>query len=179
MKNLFHDLPTGEDISSEVYIVVENPRGSYGKVEYNKDLGVFMLDRASYAPLPYPVEYGFIPQCWNASDDDIADAICLCSQIMYPGIVIKMRVLGLLNMDDSGEEDNKVFGVPVDDPVFNSVKDMSDISEHRIKEIEFFFSNYKKLMKNKYVNLLGWKDKDYALKFVKEGVDSYKEKFKK
>ncbi len=179
MSNLFHDLDDFENSPKEILMVVENPSGYRGKIEYNKKYGAMFLDRVSYSDLPYPVEYGFIPRSWNKFDNDPMDIMALSSIPTYPGVVINVRVLGMLKMEDSGELDHKVFGVPNDDPVYNNVESFKDIDAHTIKTIEFYFANYKKLMKNKEVKILGWEGLDETYNFINDTLEEYKNKFKK
>jgi inorganic pyrophosphatase len=179
MSNLFHDLETSENSPKEVLMVVENPSGYRGKLEYNKKYGAMILDRVSYSALPYPVEYGFIPRSWNKYDNDPMDIMALSSVSTYPGVIVNVRVLGMLKMEDTGELDHKVFGVPENDPIYNDVNSIEDISSHIIQTIEFYFANYKKLMKNKEVKILGWEGKEETYKFINETLEEYKNKFKK
>ncbi|MCL4392953.1 inorganic diphosphatase [Patescibacteria group bacterium] len=175
--NIFHELPIHDKSPENAYMIVENPRGYHGKIEFNKKFGVLMLDRATYAPMPYPIEYGLIPRSWNKHDDDPMDIMCLSSQHTYPGVVLDVRILGMLKMDDSGEIDHKIFGVVSDDPLYNDIDNLSQIDKHKIKEIEFYFGNYKELMKDKYVKVLGWGDKNEAVEFLEETFEEYKRKF--
>ncbi len=179
MSNLFHDINPVEKDLQNILMVVENPSGYRGKIEYNKKLGAMILDRVSYSDLSYPVEYGFIPQSWNKYDNDPMDIMSLSSIHTFPGVLVNVRVLGMLKMEDSGELDHKVFGVADDDPYYNDVQELKDIDEHVLKTIEFYFANYKKLMKNKEVKILGWEDKNNAIDFVKDTLDEYKVKFNK
>jgi inorganic pyrophosphatase len=178
MSNIFHELPTSDNFPETVYMIVENPRGYHGKIEFNKKYGVLMLDRATYAPLPYPIEYGLIPQTWNKYDNDPMDIMCLSSQPTFPGVVINVKILGMMKMDDTGELDHKIFGVPADDPHYNHVNELSDLHGHKLKEIEFFFENYKNLMKDKYTKVEGWENKKVAQDFIKDTMEEYKVKFK-
>ena len=179
MTNLFHDVNPGKEVPKKILMVVENPSGYRGKLEYNKKLGAMFLDRVSYSDLVYPVEYGFIPQSWNKYDNDPMDIMCLSSVHTYPSVLINVRVLGMLKMEDTGELDHKIFGVPEDDPIYNGVDSLDEINGHVIQRIEFYFENYKKLMKNKEVKILGWEGKDEAYRFIEETILEYKKKFKK
>ena len=81
-----------------------------------------------------------------------------------------------MKMIDTGEKDYKILAVPVDDPRFNEVNDISDLPEHIPKEIGHFFSVYKNLQ-GKKVEILGWEDAESAKKELIRSINLYKEKY--
>jgi inorganic pyrophosphatase len=95
-----------------------------------------------------------------------------------PGILVRVRPVAIMNMIDSGEGDDKIIAVPVDDPRWADVKDLGDVNKHTLKEIEHFYSTYKKLQ-NKVVEVKGFKGKLEAEQAFQEGLELYKQKFGK
>ena len=176
MNSLYHTLPTGENLPQEVNVVIEISEGSNMKYEYNEKLGVFVLDRVNYAPMAFPTNYGFIPQCWNSDDNDPADALVICTYPIQTGVMVPSRVLGILEMVDGGEKDDKIVCVPVDDARLNEVQTIEDLPEHYRKQILFYFSTYKKI-KNKEVEVKGFSGKELAFEKITKGVADHKEKF--
>ena len=173
--NLWHDISPGE--KEGIHVIVEINKGSKNKYEIDKKTGLIALDRVAHTAQDFPFDYGFIPQTlWH--DNDPIDVILLTTYPLIPGILVKARPVALMNMTDGGEGDDKVIAVPVEDPRWEEVQDLSDINKHTIKEIEHFYSTYKKLQ-NKEVLVTGFKGKNDAMKAFEEGLRLYQEEFGK
>ncbi|MBU0722666.1 inorganic diphosphatase [Patescibacteria group bacterium] len=173
--NLWHEVSAGENIPKEVNVIIEIPKGSKNKYEIDKETGLIALDRAMHTAQDYPFDYGFIPQSfWD--DDDALDVILLTTYPLVHGILVNARPVGLMNMIDSGDNDDKIIAVPVDDPRWDKVKDISDVNHHTIKEMEHFFSTYKKIQ-NKEVDVTGFQDYKAAQEAIVRGLMLYKEKY--
>jgi inorganic pyrophosphatase len=171
--NLWKDIATGPAAPEAVYAVIEIPRGSRNKYEYDKEKEAFILDRVLYSPVHYPAEYGIIPKTlWD--DGDPMDILVLMDQPTFPGCIIETRPIGVMNMIDTGDKDDKILGVPVDDPRFKDVNDIEDLPEHLLDEIQHFFAEYKKLQ-GKKTEVLGWKGKEEALKAIERSIQLYKD----
>lgn len=127
-----------------VRMIVEIPKNSHSKYEYDRELGVFRLDRSLYSPVHYPGDYGFIPGTL-AEDGDPADILSLVDDPAYPGVLVLVRPIGVLLMKDQGGRDGKILAVPDRDPRFDQVRTMDDIFAHIRSEIEYFFTIYKEL----------------------------------
>jgi len=138
-----------------VSILVEIPAGSKNKYEFDKDLNAFALDRVLYSSVQYPYDYGFIPNTL-ADDGDPLDGLVLMDQPTFPGCVIVARPLGMLEMIDGGDRDEKLLCVPAKDPRYAPVQSLDNVSTHRLDEIAEFFRTYKNL-ENKTTEILGWK----------------------
>lgn len=173
--NLLHDIAPGE--SNKMNVIVEINKGSKNKYEIDKSTGIIALDRVAHTAQDFPFDYGFIPQTlWD--DGDAVDVILLTTHPLFPGILVKARAVAIMNMIDSGDKDDKIIAVPVDDPRWDDVKDLSDINKHTIKEMEHFYSTYKKVQ-NKEVKVTGFKGRKEAEKAFSRGIKLYKEKFSK
>lgn len=170
--NLWHDLALGDKVPEEFNVVIEIPRGSSNKYEVDKDSGLIKLDRVFYSPVYYPTDYGFAPQTfWH--DGDPLDVMVLTTHPLLPGVVVKVRPIGVIHMVDSGDKDEKVLAVAVKDPRYSDTKDISDLPEHMLKELQHFFEHYKDL-EGKKVSINGIEGRAAALKTVEEGVELYK-----
>lgn len=173
--NLFHDLPVGDDPPVLLNMVVEITKGSINKFEYDKNFGAIRLDRVIYERVEYPLEYGFIPQTWF-DDNDPLDVMCFVTFPTFPGCIMRVRTIGIAEVIDSGEIDDKLIAVAADDPRLNHIKSLKDISDHEKKEIEFFIKHYKMLQQKK-VEFKAWHGKDVANRAIKRAMKLYQEKF--
>ena len=173
--NLLHDVDPGT--GDVMHVVIEIPRGSKNKYEIDKKTGLIALDRAMHTAQDYPVDYGFVPQTlWD--DDDALDVIVLTTYALTPGVLVRARPVGIIHMKDEGESDDKVLSVPVDDPRFDEVKDVKDVNQHTLLEIQHFLRTYKQLQ-NKVVEIEGVGTAEDARKAFKRSRTLYKEKFSK
>ena len=173
--NLWTEIEPGSDIPDVVTAVIEVTKGSRNKYEYEKDKESFMLDRVLYSPVTYPADYGFIPKS-TYHDGDPMDILVLVEQPTFPGCLVETRLIGVMGMIDGGDKDYKLLGVPLDDPRYDQIKNIDDVPEHILKEIEHFFSVYKHL-EGKEVETLGLDDVDAAKEELLLSLDMYKEKY--
>lgn len=175
--NLWHEVPLGDKAPEEFNVVIENPKGNKNKYEIDKETGLIKLDRAMKTAQDYPFDYGFAPQTyWE--DGDALDVVVLATYPIHPGILLVVRPVAVMHMTDSGDSDDKIIAVPVKDPRWENVKDLSDVNPHTVKEIRHFFETYKSI-DEKIVTIDGVEGKDKAIEAVKRSVELYKEKFKK
>ena len=151
--------------------VIEIPMGSQNKYELNKKTRQIKLDRVLYSAMFYPAEYGFIENTL-ALDHDPIDILVFTTYPTFPGCTISARIIGALNMIDSGDEDIKLISVCNNDPWYDHVSSLSDISPHIVKEIENFFATYKNLQ-GKHTEILGWLSIEEALKLLDESTERY------
>lgn len=152
-------------------MIVEIPQHSANKYEYDGKLGVFRLDRALYSPLHYPGDYGFIPGTL-ADDRDPLDVLVLVQQPSFPGVLIEVRPVGVLNMRDGAEHDQKILAVPTRNPRYDQIHTMDQIFPHVRREIEHFFSIYKEL-EGKVTSMEGWGGPREARKAITESRQRY------
>lgn len=162
------------DNDHEVLALIEIPRGSRNKYEYDKEAGKFYLDRVLYSSVHYPTDYGFVPETL-ADDGDPLDICVLMTEPSFPGCHIHARPLGGLEMTDDKGPDFKLLAVPVGDPRFNNYRDLSQVGKHWLQEIEHFFATYKMLEK-KFVAIDGWHGLDRALQEIEYSRKQYAEK---
>jgi inorganic pyrophosphatase len=171
--NLWHEIDSGK--ADAINTIIEINKGSKNKYEIDKETGLIALDRVAHTAQDFPFDYGFVPKTlWE--DGDPLDVILLTTYPLLPGILVKVRPVALLKMVDGGEGDDKVIGVPVDDPRFADTKDLADINKHTLKEIEHFYSTYKKLQ-NKVVEVKGFGSMADAKAAFEKSLTLYKEKF--
>lgn len=165
-------LPIGDHCPELVNVVIEIPRGSVNKYEYDKELHVFRLDRTLFSPVHYPGDYGFIP-CTLGLDGDPLDVLVAVQSPSFPGCLMEVRPIGVLKMLDQGEGDEKVIAVMDSDPVYRNIHDIDHVYEHTLRGIEHFFSVYKAL-ENKKTEMAGWGNAEEARKVIVEGVARFR-----
>ncbi len=173
--NLWHDIPARPADPAVVHVVVEIPKGSRNKYEFDKQLGTIRIDRVLYSSMVYPGDYGFIPQTLY-DDGDPFDIFVMTNEPTFPGCVITARPIGLFRMKDRGEPDDKILAVPVNDPFFRDYHDIGDIPQHFLAECAHFFAVYKDL-EGAHVKTLGWERAAAARERIEYGIVAYRKIF--
>lgn len=176
IKHPWHETSIGKNPPQKVNAIIEIPKGSRAKYEVDKESGLIKLDRVIYASMYYPLNYGFIPQTLG-EDHDPLDIVVLTQVSVVPLCLIPSKVIGVMQMVDRGEADDKIIAVAEDDPSVSRINDVSDLPEYLRAEVTHFFENYKTL-ENKKVVIDQFLSKDRAYKIIEESIRYYKENFK-
>ncbi|HEX5227281.1 MAG TPA: inorganic diphosphatase [Bryobacteraceae bacterium] len=171
MSHSLYDLDPGDASPDIVRMVVEIPKGSSNKYEYDGKLQAFRLDRVLYSPVHYPGDYGFIPGTL-ASDGDPMDVVALVEEPTFTGCIVEVRPVGVLNMIDQKKKDQKVIAVLNHDPRYSQVHTLDQIYPHIRREIEHFFNIYKEL-EGRETSTLGWGDPIEARSVIAESRKAY------
>jgi inorganic pyrophosphatase len=171
MKPSLYDIDFGSSCPEVVRMIVEIPKGSTNKYEYDAELGIFRLDRALYSTVHYPGDYGFIPGTLSA-DGDPLDVLALGEEPSFSGCMVEVRPIGTLNMIDQQKTDQKVLAVPNRNPRYDQVQDMDQVFARGRREIEHSFTIYKE-PKGRTTSTLGWKDVDEARKVILNYGNTY------
>ncbi len=169
----WHNLTYGGGAPEKVQVVIEVSKGSRAKYEVDKATGYLKLDRVTEEAYPYPINYGFIPQTLYG-DGDPLDVLVLSSVDLQPMSTVQARVIGVFNMVDSDEEDDKILTVVDKDPQLNHIKDLADKKAELVQQIKICFENYKKF-ENKIVKINHIKDKQEAFNCIKQGIQLYRD----
>ncbi len=172
-----YDIDPGSECPEVVRAIIEIPKNSVNKYEYDGKLGVFRLDRALYSPMHYPGDYGFIPGTLS-EDGDPLDVIVVVDEPSFTGCLMDVRPVGILHMIDEKEKDQKILAVPNRNPRFDSIHTIDQVFPHSLKEIEYFFSIYKELQGVK-TQMKGWGNPREARKMITESRERYLERLKK
>ena len=160
-----------------VMALVEIPKGSRNKYEYDKERQMVRFDRMLFSAVHCPSDYGFILDTLG-QDGDPLDALILVSEPTFPGCLIEVKPIGLFKMWDEKGRDEKILCVPISDPHWNSLADLTDVNPHLLIEIEHFFAVYKDLEKKK-VGIEGWEDRKMAVKIIREAQQAYLERHRR
>ncbi|MEO5511699.1 MAG: inorganic diphosphatase [Longimicrobiales bacterium] len=171
----WHDLQTGPDQPRNANVVVEIPRGSRNKYELDKETGLFRFDRLLYSAVHYPGDYGFIPRTL-AEDHDPLDVLIMTTSPTFTGCIVEVRPIGVFDMQDRGEMDEKILAVPVRDPLYDEHDSLDDVQPHFLLEVEHFFKIYKDL-EGAQTQTMGWRGRDAAHEVIQDSIQRYNEKF--
>jgi inorganic pyrophosphatase len=150
-----------------VEVLVEIPKGSRNKYEFDHERGVMRLDRRLFSATTYPADYGFIPDTL-AGDGDPLDALVLIDDPTFPGCLIRARPLGVFFMEDEKGPDAKIICVVHEDPLWRDVKDIEQLPSQLLEEIHHFFDVYKMLEPDKTASTIGYKGLSAALDEIDE-----------
>jgi inorganic pyrophosphatase len=158
----------------ELRCVVEIPKGSRNKYEWDPELGAIKLDRFVSASVVYPTDYGYVPETL-APDGDPLDVLVCVSEPTFPGCVVLTKVIGLFKMSDEKGPDDHVVCVPWNDPVWNTLNDVGDLPDLLRKEIGHFFDIYKDLDRDRHSEVRGWGDRQAALETIEKAQQAFRE----
>ncbi len=166
----------GAKAPEEFNVVIEIPMNADPiKYEVDKETGALFVDRFLTTPMYYPCNYGYVPQTLS-DDGDPVDVLVITPFALQPGVVVKCRALGVLQMDDEAGGDAKLVAVPTSKtlPMYDHWKSIEDVNPMRIKAIQHFFEHYKDLEPNKWVKVKGWEGVEAAKKEITDGIANYK-----
>lgn len=167
-------LDAGDVAGGVINTIVEIPKWSTLKIEWNRKLAVFELDRVEPSIFAKPCNYGFIPQTLDDDGDEL-DTLILTNDPIPTGVYLKAKVIGVLQFEDDGEMDHKVVVVPADDRnTDDAIKSMDDLHNRWKEKIVHHFTHYKDLKKPGSTKVLGWGDAAEAKKIINECIERYK-----
>jgi inorganic pyrophosphatase len=171
----WHDVSYGNDAPTILNSIIEIPKGSKAKYELDKESGLIRLDRVLFSSVHYPANYGFIPRTY-CDDKDPLDILVICSIDVDPMCIIEAKVIGVMEMIDENERDDKIVAVAKNDMSVNYIDDISNLPPHTTTELRRFFEDYKKL-EHKNVRVEQFLDKEAAFKIVNESILLYEKTF--
>ena len=167
----------GKDLANDFNVIVEIPMHSDPiKYEIDKATGALFVDRFVATPMHYPCNYGYIPR--TISDDgDPIDVLVISPFALHPGVVVRCRPIGILNMTDEAGRDSKLLAVPIDKltPLYKGVQTVRDLPDMLSQQITHFFSHYKDLEPGKWAKVEAWGSPEDAKRAIVEGVRLYEQ----
>ena len=173
--NIWHDMAPERISENHFSAVIEIEKGGKNKYELDKETGMLRLDRVLYTSTHYPANYGFIPRTYG-DDGDPLDVLVLCSEAIEPMTLVQCRPIGVFEMHDGEDRDEKVIAVPLGDPNYNFMFDISQLPEHVLTEIRHFFTVYKELESRKTV-VSHAENREEANRVIIQAIQSYNAKF--
>lgn len=173
--NIWHEMDSEKVSTKKFTAVIEISKGSQMKYELDKATGLLRLDRILHTSTHYPANYGFIPRTL-AEDHDPLDVLVLCSHSILPLTLVDCFPIGMINMTDSGEADQKIIAVPCDDPTYKNYKKIEELPGQIFSEMSHFFEVYKAL-EGKETLVEGVTSVEKAKETIQKCIDVYKENF--
>ncbi|HEX8428792.1 inorganic diphosphatase [Hymenobacter sp.] len=173
--NPWHDVERGDNAPQVVNGIIEIPKGSKAKYELDKESGLLKLDRVLFSAVHYPAAYGFIPKTY-CDDNDPLDILVLCSVDIVPMCLVEAKVIGVMQMIDGDEEDDKIIAVAAHDISVNHFNDIGDLPPHTLNEMQRFFEDYKAL-EHKHVTVERFMGREDAYRIIDDSIKLYNETF--
>jgi inorganic pyrophosphatase len=170
--NAWHDIDDNRITPEKFLAFVEISAGQKTKYELDKKTGYLILDRVLYTSTHYPASYGFIPKTL-ADDDDPLDVLILCNEPIQPMVLVYCYPIGIINMIDSERNDEKIIAIPVNDPTYNTYKNITDLPAHIFEQMRHFFAVYKQL-EGKTTAVDEVMNADKAREVIKQSIENYK-----
>lgn len=170
----FNQILTPGDVDGgTINVVNEIPKGSNNKIEWNRHLAAFELDRVEPAIFPKPTNYGFIPQTLDEDGDEL-DVLIVTDEALPTGIFMKAKVIGVMKFVDDGEVDDKIVVVPADDRHSgDSINSLDDLPKQLLNQIEHHFTHYKDLKKPGSTVVEKWGNTDEAKTAIHESIERW------
>ena len=170
----FNQILTPGNINEGIInVVIEIPKGSMHKIEWNRELATMQLDRVEPSIFAKPTNYGFIPQTLDEDGDEL-DVLLVTDEPLPTGVFLEARIIGVMKFEDDSEVDDKVVAVPADDRnTGNAIKSLDDLPEQLIKQIEFHFNHYKDLKKAGTTVVQSWGDIEVANSVIHESIERW------
>lgn len=172
-----NNVPSGASLPNDFNVIIEIPmRADPVKYEVDKASGAIFVDRFMSTAMHYPCNYGYIPHTISP-DGDPVDVLVIAQFPLPPGVVVRCRPIGMLDMEDEAGGDAKLLAVPVDKltTMYRSVVGPRDLPQVLLDQISHFFAHYKDLEPGKFVKIKGWLDSEDAKKEIMEGVKRYED----
>lgn len=169
-------LDAGDIDGGVINTVIEIPKWSTLKIEWNREKAIFELDRVEPSIFAKPTNYGFIPQTLDEDGDEL-DTLVLTNDPIPTGVYLKARVIAVLKFEDDGEVDDKIICVPEDDRnTDNAITSLDDIHPRFREKLEHHFTHYKDLKKPGSTVIKGWGDAEEAKAVIKSCQERWNNK---
>ncbi len=173
--NPWHKVSVGPKSPAIVNGIIEIPKNTRAKYELDKESGLLLMDRVIFSSMYYPANYGFIPQTY-CDDKDPLDILILSSIDIVPMCIVSAKVIGVMEMFDDGEKDDKIIAVAEHDMSVNFINDISELPAHFFRELKNFFEDYKKL-ENKTVEVEEFQSSLVGHSIIEKSIQDYKVHF--
>ena len=167
----WHDVELPRYVEDSIPAIIEIPTGTKVKYELDKASGLLVVDRVLFSSVHYPANYGFIPRTY-CDDGDPLDILVYCQEPIQPLSIMRAKIIGVMKMRDDKGEDDKLIAVHADDPEYAELHGIDDLAQHRLRELQRFFLDYK-VLEGKQVEVDRPLGPDVAVQVLCEAINLY------
>ncbi len=161
-------------MSNEVLCIIEIPKGSRNKYEWDEERQLMLLDRFLSSSVVFPTDYGFVPESIGPDGEDPLDVLVAVSEPTFAGCGIVAKPVAVMELQDQGEREPKVLCVPCDDPNWQDIEGVEDLPDQLVEEIGHFFLAYKK-REGHDVQVAGWSSREAAIGVIEEARKRFRD----
>ena len=179
----FTRLGAFDEESEDLNVIIETPKGSRNKFNFDEELGLFKLSGVLPAGAVFPFDFGFVPST-QGGDGDPLDVLVLMDEPAFPGCLVPARLIGVIEAEQTERDgettrNDRLIAVAADSHTHRDISALDQISPNLVNEIEHFFISYNEI-KGKEFKPQGRAGPDRARQLVEEGVALFeREKSKK
>ncbi|MFL6256040.1 MAG: inorganic diphosphatase [Pyrinomonadaceae bacterium] len=179
-KNLFDLAAFDED--EELNVIIETPKGSRNKYNYDEKLGLFKLGGVLTSGASFPFDFGFVPSTLGG-DGDPLDVLVLMDEPAFAGCLVRTRLVGVIEAEQTERDgettrNDRLIGVAANARLHKGIRTLESLGATLLEEIEHFFVSYNHI-KGKGFNPLGRFGPERARKLVEEGMKSFRQSKRK
>lgn len=162
--------------------IIETPRGSRNKFDYDEKLYLFKLGGVLPAGAVFPFDFGFIPSTLGG-DGDPLDVLLLMDEPAFPGCLVDSRLVAVIEAEQTEHDgettrNDRLIAVAAASHSHREVRSLSDLDTILLDEIEHFFISYNQI-KGKTFKPLGRFSYIKAAKLIEEGAKRFRLKNKR
>lgn len=154
----YKNIPFGS--AEKFNVVVEIQKGGQVKYEYDEDWHEIKVSAIFKNGFGFPFDYGYVPET-RGGDGDHLDVFVLGSQSVQMGAVVECRAIGMIELIDRGEKDDKILAIPLNDLGYENIKTLEDLPFDYKTIFETFFKELA-VQRKKTMEIKGYKDSEFA-----------------
>ncbi|MBV9211585.1 MAG: inorganic diphosphatase [Acidobacteria bacterium] len=172
-QNIFSALAAFDKESGDLNVVIETPKGSRNKFNFDEELGLFKLGGVLPAGASFPFDFGFVPATLGG-DGDPLDVLVLMDEAAFAGCLVRSRLIGVVEAEQTERDgettrNDRLIAVAAESRTHKDVQSLAEVSHQLVKEIEHFFISYNQI-KGKEFKPLGRFGSDRAKELVLDGA---------
>jgi len=166
-----------DDDSRELNVIIETPKGSRNKFNYDEALGLFKLGGVLPSGAVFPFDFGFVPAT-EGGDGDPLDVLVLMDEPAFTGCLVRVRLLGVIEAEQTERDgemtrNDRLVGLAAEARLHRKVRSLGSLDENLLDEIEHFFISYNQI-KGKTFSPLARSGPKRAVELVEEGVRQFR-----
>src|SRR4028118_2281385 len=168
----FSELSATDSHSGEVNVIIETPKGSRNKFDYDEERGLFKLGGVLPAGAVFPFDFGFVPSTLG-EDGDPLDVLVLMDEPAFAGCLVPARLIGAIEAEQTERDgdsmrNDRLIAVAIKAYTQGDIRSLDALNETLITEIEHFFASYN-LVRGKEVKRLLHCGPEGAMTLLREG----------